>query len=105
MDIFAKEYFPVLKRLISQIEEHTNQISFILSSENKLLQNDMEDEEETALKTTEVLSHAKQSKLQPSEMDRDHTPDQSTKYLKVPQKMFHIRNTRSWKIGLKIMNN
>ena len=42
--------------------------------------NDTEDEE--ALKTAEVLPHAKQSKLQPSEVDRDHTPDQSTK---IPQ--------------------
>ena len=73
MDIFAKEYFPVLKRLVSQKEEQTNQISFILSSENKLVQNDMEDEEETALKTAEVLLHEKQSKLQPSKMDRDIT--------------------------------
>ena len=46
------------------------------------MQNDTEDEEETALKTAEVLSHAKQSELQPSEVDRDHAPDHSTK---IPQ--------------------
>ena len=44
----------VLKRLISQLEEQTNQNSFILSNENELVQNDTEDEEETALKTAEV---------------------------------------------------
>ena len=44
MDIFAKEYFPVLKRLKSHKEEQTKQISCILSSENKFVQNDMEDE-------------------------------------------------------------
>ena len=40
VEIFADEDFPVLKRLISQLEQHMNQDSFILSNENDLVQDE-----------------------------------------------------------------
>ena len=47
--IELKEDFSVLKRLISQLEEQTNQNYFILSYENELVQNGTEDEDDKQL--------------------------------------------------------